>query len=233
MVLPTYNEKENIGPLLTAIFKQDPRLQVLVVDDGSPDGTAVLVKELQNKFGGRLHLDERAERGRGSAVVHGFKKAIGMGATCVFEMDADFSHNPEDLPRFLKEIKDVDVVVGSRFVRGGGVQLRGWFRNFLSWVINTVIRLILNLKVRDASGGFRCFRAEALKQLDFDQFLSKNYSLCPELLFRLSRNGARLKEMPIVFLNRQAGKSKANFNIAADYLLTVFKIRIYDLFKIS
>lgn len=226
VVLPTYNEQENIGQILPDILKQDPRLQVLVVDDSSPDHTADTVRELQKDYPDRIHLTVRNLRGRGSAVLQGLEEALSMGASCLIEMDADFSHNPSDLPRFLKEIETEDVVVGSRFISGGRVEQRGWTRNFLSYVINFVIRLILGLHVRDASSGYRCFRAAVIQKLDFSKILSKNYSLCPEMLYRIKKEGFSLKEIPIVFVNRKAGKSKATLKIAADYLITVLSIRL-------
>lgn len=226
VVLPTYNEKENIDVILPLILKQDQRLHVLVVDDNSPDKTAQIVRKIQRKYPKRVHLKVRRERGRGTAVLDGFRKALSLGATSILEMDADFSHNPKDIPRFLKEIEKTDVVVGSRFIPGGGIEQRGWFRNFLSFLINTMIRLILGLKVHDASGGFRLFRADVFKKLDFNKVISKNYSLCPELLFRVDHLGFRIKEIPILFVNRYAGKSKADLKIAIDYFFNVLRIRL-------
>ena len=225
MVLPTYNEKENIEIILPRILKQDRRLHVLVVDDNSPDETAKSVRKIQRHTSQRVHLKVRHERGRGSAVLDGLQQAVALGATSVLEMDADFSHNPDDIPRLLKEIEKADVVVGSRFVPGGKIEQRGFTRNFLSDCINAVIRLILGLKVRDASSGFRLFRKEVIQKLDFSRIISKNYSLCPELLYRSHKLGFQIKEIPITFVNRRAGKSKATLKIALDYLVTVLRIR--------
>ncbi len=225
VVLPTYNEKENISHILPEILKQDKRIHVLVVDDHSPDKTADAVKKIQKKYSKRVHLISRKGRGRGAAVLKGFKEALKLGATSIFEMDADFSHNPKDLPRFLKEIEKVDVVIGSRFVKGGKIEQRGWLRNVLSDILNEMIRLLLGLKIHDTSTGFRLFRSDVIKKINTKKIVSKNYSLCPELLYRATQSGFSLKEIPIVFVNRYAGKSKANLHIAIDYFLTIFRIR--------
>lgn len=226
VVLPTYNEKENISPLIELILKQDRRLEVLVVDDNSPDGTAEKVKVLVRLNPGRVRLIVRKERGRGTAVLRGFKEALEMGASCVIEMDADFSHNPAYLPRFLQAIEKDPVVIGSRFVPGGRIEERGWFRNFLSWLINWLIHLILGLKVRDASGGYRCYRVEVLHKLNFSKILSCGYSMGAEILYLLKKLSIPVVEIPIVFVNRKAGRSKASFKVALNFILSVLKIRI-------
>lgn len=226
VVLPTYNERENISRLIPEILRQDPRLRVLVVDDRSPDQTSELVRELEKKHPGRVALLVRDERGRGTAVLRGFQEAIDDGATCVFEMDADFSHNPADLPRFLRAIDTHEVVIGSRFIPGGRIENRGWFRNFLSWAINWLIRLILGLKVRDASGGYRCYRTEALRKINLNHILSHGYSMGAEILFHLKKRSVPILELPIVFVNRKAGKSKANFAVALDFIFSLLKIRL-------
>lgn len=225
VVLPTYNERENIVRLVPEILKQDARLRVLVVDDRSPDKTYERVGELAKQVPGRVKLLLRDERGRGTAVLRGFQEAIDDGATCVFEMDADFSHNPADLPRFLHAIETNEVVIGSRFVPGGQIENRGWFRNGLSWLINALIRLILGIRVRDASGGYRCYRAEVLKKLDFAKFVSHGYSMGAEILYLLKKLSIPVVEIPIIFENRKAGKSKANFAVALNFIFSLLKIR--------
>lgn len=226
-VLPTYNEKDNITKILPLILKQNQDLHVLVVDDSSPDQTPEEVKAIQKKANGRIHLIVRRERGRGSAVICGFKKALELGATHIFEMDADFSHDPNDIKRFIHEMGDADVVVGSRFLPGGGIQNRSLLRNGLSLILNKIIRQFLGLKISDASGGFRLFKRHVLESLDFNQIISKNYSFCPELLYRVKNRGFIIKEVPILFVNRKAGKSKANLRISLDYLFNVVRIRLF------
>lgn len=228
VVLPTYNERENISRLIPEVLKQDPRLKVLVVDDRSPDKTFEAVRELSGSSSGRVFLMLRDKRGRGTAVLDGFAKAMELGATCVFEMDADFSHSPADLPRFLKAIEENPVVIGSRFVPGGKIESRGWFRNFLSLIINTYMRIVLGLSERDCSGGFRCYRAEVLKKLPLNKIVSHGYSMGAEILYLLKNLSIPVVEMPIVFVNRRAGKSKAGLKVAVNYLVSILKIRLYS-----
>jgi len=211
VVVPTYNERENLGPLVRALLALSPPVDVLVVDDGSPDGTGQLARDLGRRTG-RVHLLQRgAKRGLGTAYLDGFRFGLRRGYDRLVSMDADFSHDPRYLPALLRRAATAELVIGSRYVPGGGT--RGWplRRRLLSRVANALARLCLGVPVRDASAGFRCYRREALERLDFDAFRSRGYSLLEEMVFRSHRAGLRLAEVPIVFADRRHGRTKISW----------------------
>jgi len=226
VMLPTYNERENIKAIIPEILRQDPTLHVLVVDDSSPDGTGVIADEMA-KSEHRIHVVHRNERGRGTAGLTGFRWAIENGYDYLIEMDADFSHNPASIPDFLREIKDYDVVVGSRYVKGGGAE--GWsaMRRIISSVANAQIKLILGLKINDCTGGYKIFRVSVLQALDLDHYISdRNIYDGPETLLRIVKGGFRVKEYPIVFRERAAGKSKLSANKIIRNIINHIRLRV-------
>jgi dolichol-phosphate mannosyltransferase len=218
VMLPTYNEGENLESMVQAILSLEQNqdvnqldvqsLQIVVVDDDSPDSTGELAEKLAEIYPGKVHVIHREERGRGSAGITGFKFALTQDIDCLIEMDADFSHNPNDIPRFLKEIKNCDVVIGSRFVPGGQTGPRNPFRKATSWGAGLYARLVLRTDIKDWHGGYKCYRKQALAGLNLDGLLSRGYSIGMKMIYRLTQNGCSYKEIPITFRERTRGKSK-------------------------
>lgn len=234
VVIPTFNEKENISPILHAIFNLNDGFHVLVIDDGSPDGTALIVKELQQKFTLGLFLEERKGKlGLGTAYIHGFKWAIARGYAYIFEMDADFSHNPNDLPRLYNACKDdgADLAVGARYVKGGGVV--NWPRNriALSKGASLYTRLITWMPVKDPTAGFMCYKKEVLETINLDEIRFVGYAFQIEMKFAAWKLGFKIKEVPIIFQDRTHGISKMNKGIVKEGILGVLKLRWHSLFK--
>ena len=208
VVLPTYNEAENVLPLAEQILAVSPTIEVLVVDDNSPDGTGDLVAE-RGRVEPRLHLLRRAGKlGLGTAYLAGFGHGLENGYDQVFTMDADFSHNPRYLPQMLASMKDHDVVIGSRYVPGGAIENWPIHRRLLSAFANFYASRLLGLTVRDCTSGFRCYSAEVLSTVEPFEIRSSGYSFLEEMAFRVSRCGFRIGEVPIIFENRRAGSSK-------------------------
>ncbi len=226
VVMPTYNERENIEPMVEAVLAY-PWLHMLVVDDASPDGTGQLVKKLaQERFAGRLFLLERSGKlGLGTAYVAGFKWALERDYDAVFEMDADFSHNPADLPRLNEALKAADVALGSRYVSGGGVENWGLGRRVLSRGGSLYARIILGLDVNDVTGGFKAFRRAVLEALPLDKVRSNGYSFQIELNYRTRQKGFRIAEVPILFADRRVGASKMNRRIVLEAITLVWQLR--------
>ncbi len=226
VVVPTFNEAENIGRLIPEILRQDPRLEVLVVDDASPDGTADLVKGLM-ATDPRIHILERPQKmGLGTAYVAGFRYALSGSFDVVFEMDADFSHDPRELPRFLKAIATNDLVLGSRYV--GGIRILNWpmDRLLLSYSANAYTRFTIGLPVSDATGGFKCFRRSVLEAIDLGKVRSNGYAFQIEMSFLAWKKGFRIAEIPIVFMDRQQGRSKMSKQIVREAVVMLLKLRI-------
>ena len=233
VIIPTYNERENITVILQAIFDLHQDFHVLVVDDGSPDGTADVVRSLQADMEGSVFLVERKGKlGLGTAYIHGFKWALSQGYNFIFEMDADFSHNPADLPRLYDACKNggADVAIGSRYVRGGGV--RNWPKNriALSKGGSLYTRLILWTPVADQTAGFVCYRREVLETINLDEIHFAGYAFQIEMKFAAWKLGFKLKEVPILFEDRKFGESKMNRGIVKEGILGVLKLRWYSLF---
>ena len=233
VIIPTYNERENITVILQAIFDLHQDFHVLVVDDGSPDGTADVVRSLQAVMEGSVFLVERKGKlGLGTAYIHGFKWALNQGYNFIFEMDADFSHNPADLPRLYDACKNgsADVAIGSRYVRGGGV--RNWPKNriALSKGGSLYTRLILWTPVADQTAGFVCYRREVLETINLDEIHFAGYAFQIEMKFAAWKLGFKLKEVPILFEDRKFGESKMNRGIVKEGILGVLKLRWYSLF---
>jgi dolichol-phosphate mannosyltransferase len=206
-------------------------LNILVIDDNSPDGTAEIVKRISEKDP-RVHLIQRPGKlGLGTAYIEGFKYALANGYEAIFEMDADFSHNPEDIPRFLDALEDADLVIGSRYLTGVNVINWPLRRLMLSYFANLYTRIITGMPVRDATGGYKCFRAEALKQIDLDKIKTNGYGFQIEMNFRFWAKGFRVKEIPIVFVDRRNGVSKMNKKIILEAVFLVWKLKLCKIFK--
>ena len=233
VVIPTYNEKENISNILHAVFNLDEGFHVLVIDDGSPDGTADIVKDLQSKFNGQLFIEERKGKlGLGTAYIHGFKWGIAKGYSFIFEMDADFSHNPADLSRLYSACKydGADLAIGSRYVKGGGVV--NWPNNriALSKGGSLYTRMITWMPIKDPTAGFMCYRKEVLETINLDEIAFVGYAFQIEMKFAAWKLGFKLKEVPIIFQDRTYGVSKMNKGIVKEGILGVLELRWRSLF---
>ncbi|HJR42203.1 MAG TPA: polyprenol monophosphomannose synthase [Gemmatimonadaceae bacterium] len=232
MIIPTYNERSNVLRIVEAVLERDSRLEVLVVDDGSPDGTGALVGEVATE-NTRVHLIERGQKlGLGTAYVAGFKWALERGYDYIFEMDADFSHDPGHLPQFLEAIKGADLVLGSRY-RHGKVTVVNWpmARLLLSYFANIYARIVTGLPLDDATGGFKCFRRSVLEAINLDDVRSNGYAFQIEMSFRAWRRGFRIVEIPIVFVDRQEGQSKMSKRIVREAVWMVWRLRWWAISK--
>ncbi len=227
VIIPTYNERNNIVQLLSLLYSYVPDIHVLVVDDGSPDGTGNLIEVLStNQYRGRLFLLQRpCKLGLGTAYITGFKWALERDYELIFEMDADFSHNPKYLPEFLESIKHCDVILGSRYVAGGGVTNWSHLRRFISWGGSLYSRTILSMPFHDLTGGFKCFRRKVLDAINLDNVKSNGYSFQIEMTYRAFLLGFKIKEHPIIFEERAEGQSKMSSSIFREAVLMVPKLR--------
>ncbi len=234
VIIPTYNEKENVENILKAVFELNGGFHVLVVDDGSPDGTADIVKTMQAEYPGKLFIEERTGKlGLGTAYIHGFKWALARGYGYIFEMDADFSHNPKDLLRLYDACKNqgADVAVGSRYVKGGGVVNWPANRIFLSKGGSLYTRIITWMPIKDPTAGFVCYTAPVLNAINFDNITFVGYAFQIEMKFAAWKLGFKVKEVPIVFQDRTKGHSKMNKGIVKEGILGVLNLRWQSLFK--
>jgi dolichol-phosphate mannosyltransferase len=225
VVVPTFNERENIEALIKQILKQPLNVQIIVVDDNSPDGTGKILDKLAADDQRIQVLHRTTERGRASAGLAGFKQALTRSdAEFIVEMDADFSHNPDDLPALVSAARNADIGIGSRYVPGG-TQKNCLLRNILfSRVINWVNRNMLGVQVRDASGGFKCYRRRVLETIDLDNYVAREFSVGVETLMKCQKYGFKFQEIPITFVNRRAGRSKANLHVLIEYPIAVLKL---------
>ncbi len=226
IVIPTYNEKENLERIVREVLGLDPLLSVLIVDDNSPDGTGEIADRLAEELRGRVFVEHReGKQGLGTAYKHGFRVALEKGADCVFEMDADFSHDPAYLPEFLKAIESHDVVIGSRYVPGGGTENWGPLRKVISRGGSMYARALTGLKVRDCTGGFRCYRREVLEKIDFSRISASGYGFQVEMTYVCAAMGFDIFELPIVFVDRAAGDSKMSRSIFLEAMRLVAGLR--------
>jgi len=226
VIIPTYNEAENLPLIVPEVLEQDPRVEVLVVDDNSPDGTGKLADELREQTR-RVHVLHRpAKQGLGAAYRAGLAEALELGADFVIQMDADFSHPPSTIPEMLREIEDHDIVMGSRYVNG--ITVVNWpiERILISYFGNVYARTITGLGISDATGGFRCVRRELLERIGFERIRSDGYAFQIEMNFRFERCGARIKELPFFFVDRTRGTSKLSLGIAAEALWICWWLRL-------
>jgi dolichol-phosphate mannosyltransferase len=226
VIIPTFNELENIKKIIPAVLEQDSNIDVLIVDDNSPDKTGDYVEDL-SKQNNRVKLIRREKKlGLGTAYIAGFKYALENNYDFVFEMDADFSHDPNEIKNFLEAIKDADLVLGSRYIHG--VRVLNWpmRRLLLSYFASVYTRIITGLPVKDATGGFKCFRIDVLKAIDLGRIKSNGYSFQIEMTFKAFKKGFRIKEIPIVFVDRVKGKSKMSKKIVREAVFMVWKLRL-------
>lgn len=230
VVIPTYNEAENLPKITNALFNLNiDTLEILVVDDASPDGTGHLADQLAIQYPDRFHVMHRLGKlGLGTAYIQGFTWAIQQGAEYIIHMDADFSHSPGYIPQFLALIPDYEVVVGSRYIKGGRLDERwSWYRRLLSWWANSVwVRVILGTKTKDATAGFKCWQAKALQNIGLERVHSTGYIFQVEMCYLAEKLGYRIKEIPIYFEDRQIGTSKMDSGIKIEAALRVFEIRM-------
>ena len=229
IIIPTYNEADNVSAIIDEVLKQDENLEVLIVDDNSPDGTSKIVEKKQKK-NNKIHLLKRAGKmGLGSAYVAGFKYALEQNFDYIFEMDADFSHDPAVIPDMLEEIKDNDLVIGSRYL--GGINVVNWplRRLMLSFFAAHYVRFITGMPINDPTGGFKCFRRNVLETIDLDKILSDGYSFQIEMNFRTWRKKFKIKEIPIVFTDRRSGQSKMSKKIVREAVFVVWKLQFLHL----
>ena len=230
VIVPTYNELENLPKLIPAVLSQDESIHILIVDDGSPDGTGNFVKE-EMKKNDHIHLLEREKKmGLGTAYLAGFKYALQNNYDFIFEMDADFSHDPNELKNFLIAIKENDLVLGSRYING--VRVLNWpmARLLLSFFASVYTRIITGMPIKDATGGFKCFRKKVLEAIDLDKVKSNGYSFQIEMTFKAYSKGFKIKEVPIIFSDRVKGKSKMSKKIVREAVTMVWKLRLQHMF---
>jgi dolichol-phosphate mannosyltransferase len=230
VIVPTYNERFNIARMIPAVLAQDPSIEILVVDDGSPDGTGAIVDAIA-ATNPKVHVIHRAGKlGLGTAYIAGFRWALERKYDFIFEMDADFSHNPERLPEFLEAIREADVVLGSRY-QDGHVNVVNWpmSRLFLSYAANIYARFVTGLPIFDATGGFKCFRRNVLESIDLNSVKSNGYAFQIEMSFRAWKRGFRLFEIPIIFVDRTEGVSKMSKKIVREAIWMVWRLRWWSL----
>ena len=231
IVTPTYNEAENVKRLISEVLSQGENIHILIVDDGSPDGTGDIVEKLQSR-NSRIHLIRRPSKlGLGTAYVVGFRFALEHGYDFIFEMDADFSHNPKEIPNFLSRMNECDITLGSRY--RNGVRVVNWpiRRLILSFAANLYTRIITGLPVRDATSGFKCFRREVLESIDLKRVRSNGYAFQIEIVFLAWKKGFRVCELPIIFVDRQSGVSKMDRRIVYEAVFMVWKLKLRSLFN--
>ena len=230
VIVPTYNERENIRLLIESVLSKDARIDMLIVDDGSPDGTGAIVDEIAGANPRVFALHRPSKMGLGTAYLEGFRWALERSYDFVFEMDADFSHNPDHLPEFLRRIVDCDLVLGSRY-RNGRVTVVNWpmSRLLLSYSANIYARAVTGLQLFDSTGGFKCFRRKVLEAIDLDAVKSNGYAFQIEMSFRAWKKGFRIAEIPIVFVDRTEGESKMSKRIVREAVWMVWRLRWWAL----
>lgn len=234
VIIPTYNEKDNVESIIRAVFDLNAGFHILIIDDGSPDGTASIVKQLIPQFPGQLFIEERTGKlGLGTAYIHGFKWSIEKGYPFIFEMDADFSHNPKDLNRLYDACKNqgADVAVGSRYTRDGAVANWPWDRIFLSKGASYYTRMILWMPVKDPTAGFVCYKKEVLETINLDEISFIGYAFQIEMKFAAWKLKFKIAEVPITFVDRKLGVSKMNKGIVKEGILGVLHLRWQSIFK--
>lgn len=227
VIIPTYNEIENIEKMVHTVFALPREFELLIVDDGSPDGTAVKVKELQKIYTGKLHIEERkGKMGLGTAYIHGFRWALARDYDYIFEMDCDFSHNPADLVRLLEACENgADVAVGSRYVKGGNVSNWDMKRIMLSYFASLYVRMILWLPVKDTTAGFKCYRRKVLETIELEKIRFMGYAFQIEMKYRAVKKGFKIVEVPIMFTDRVLGVSKMSTKIFKEAFIGVVQMR--------
>lgn len=233
VIIPTYNEKENIENIINAVFALPMMFDVLIIDDNSPDGTAAIVERMQKQWDGRLHLLKRSGKlGLGTAYIMGFKWCLNAGYEFIIEMDADFSHPPKKLLELRQACLDgADVAIGSRYVSGVNVVNWPMGRVIMSYYASAYVRIVTGMNVRDTTAGFVCYRRNVLEAIDLDKIHFKGYAFQIEMKFTAFKMGCRIKEVPIIFVNRVLGTSKMNSSIFGEAVFGVLQLRIRSWFK--
>lgn len=230
IIIPTYNEIDNIERMINTIFELYPEVSLLIIEDGSPDGTADVVKEYQKKFKNLFIIERTGKQGLATAYTTGFKWALNRNYNFVFEMDCDFSHDPKQVKDLLTEATQNELVIGSRYI--DGIRIINWpfHRLLLSYLASIYTRFITNIPVHDTTGGFKCFSRKALESLNLDNVISKGYIFQLELNYKVWSQGLRVKEVPIIFYERRDGQSKMGGGIVLEALFAVLKLRILNIF---
>ncbi|MCB0397778.1 MAG: polyprenol monophosphomannose synthase [Flavobacteriales bacterium] len=234
VIIPTYNEKENIRQIIAAVMTLDFPFHVLIIDDGSPDGTANIVKEIMASHADRLFIEERKGKlGLGTAYIHGFRWALNKGYRYIFEMDADFSHNPQDLIRLRKACAEegADLAIGSRYINGVNVVNWPMGRVLMSYFASVYVRFITGMKIRDTTAGFKCYKSEVLETIDLNKIKFMGYAFQIEMKFATSRLGFKITEVPIIFTDRTQGESKMSSGIFKEAIFGVLQMKIKSWFS--
>ena len=233
VIIPTYNEKENIESIIRKVFSLSDDFHLLIVDDGSPDGTATIVRTLQQEFEGQLFIEERnGKQGLGTAYIHGFRWCLARDYEYIFEMDADFSHNPEDLPRLRQAcVEGADVAVGSRYITGVNVVNWPMSRVLMSYFASAYVRFITGMKIRDTTAGFVCYKRKVLEKIRLDKIRFVGYAFQIEMKFTAILHGFSVVEVPIIFTDRTAGTSKMSTKIFKEAFLGVIQLKINSWFR--
>ena len=233
VIIPTYNERENIENIIRAVFGLEKTFHILIIEDGSPDGTAAIVKTLQQEFPDRLFMIERKGKlGLGTAYITGFKWALEHSYEYIFEMDADFSHNPNDLPRLYEAcaVRRGDVAIGSRYVSGVNVVNWPMGRVLMSYFASKYVRIVTGLPIHDTTAGFKCYRRQVLETIDLDHIRFKGYAFQIEMKFTAYKCGFKIIEVPVIFINRELGTSKMNSSIFGEAVFGVIKLKVNSWF---
>lgn len=230
IIIPTYNEIDNIEKMLTTLFTKYPEISILIIEDGSPDGTANVVKRLMPQYKNLSMIERQGKLGLGTAYVTGFKWALEHGFDYIFEMDCDFSHDPDSIPDLLSAALSNDLVIGSRYI--DGIRIINWpfKRLLLSYGASIYTRIITGIPVYDTTGGFKCFTKKALLSLDLNQIISNGYSFQLELNYKIWAKGLKIREVPIIFYERRDGQSKMNGGIIFEAVFAVFRLRLKKIF---
>lgn len=231
VIIPTYNEKQNIEAIISAVFSLNQDFHILVVDDSSPDGTADIVKNIQSQYPNQLHLSTRKTKdGLGKAYLHGFEWALRNNYDYIFEMDADFSHNPKDLPRLFEACETSDMSIGSRYCKGVNVVNWPMSRVLLSFFASKYVRFILGIPIHDTTAGFVCFSKKTLETIGLDKVKLKGYGFQIEMKYRAYKKGLKITEIPIIFTDRTQGESKMSGNIIKEAIWGVINLKIKSIF---
>ena len=234
VIIPTFNEKENIERIILKVFSLEKTFHILIVDDGSPDGTADIVKNLQNRFSKKLFIEERKGKlGLGTAYIHGFKWALKKNYDFIFEMDADFSHNPDDLLRLYDECNDLgsDVSIGSRYVNGVNIVNWPMSRLLMSYFASKYVKLITGMPIHDSTAGFKCYKRRVLEKIDLNKIQFVGYAFQIEMKFTSWMYGFKVVEVPVIFTDRQEGNSKMSSGIFFEAFIGVIQMKIKSFFK--
>ena len=234
VIIPTYNEKENIKKIILKVFSLEKRFDILIVDDGSPDGTANIVKKMQKEFPTNLHIEERTGKlGLGTAYIHGFKWALKNSYEYIFEMDADFSHNPEDLIRLYNacDIDNGDVSIGSRYINGVNIVNWPMSRLLMSFFASKYVKTITGMPIHDSTAGFKCYKRQVLETINFDKIQFVGYAFQIEMKFKAWKYGFNIVEVPVIFTDRTEGTSKMSGGIFMEAVVGVLKMKLKSYFR--